>query len=210
MSITLTEARALVATYLDDEEAVVAATADIDSALEVSFHAVYLQAQAWATQKFSKEASVTTSAAGAADLSSIDPVRIVAVNQWNGAARSPIPPMALSDGPTNVLGVRTLKLVYIPALTFPASGAATFDWGHASLDLPLLDDLLCLHAASHMSLLQDQQNQQLEQRIKVLEEKAEHLLNFTQWRVMPLRGRSSDSGLGFVMTDPVTLQIVRL
>ena len=210
MSYTLTEARALVSTYLDDEDADFAATADIDNALEVAQNAVYMQAQASASQRFSKEISVSTDANGAADLASYDPIRILAVNQWSTTTRFAIPPMSVSDGPTNVLGVRSLKVLYVPPLTFPSAAGNAFVWGQSSLDLPLLDDLMCLHAASHLNLIYDVENKQLERRIKVLEDKAQHILNFSPWRVMPLRNRSADSGFGYVMTDPVTLQIVRL
>jgi hypothetical protein len=210
VSKTLTQARALVQTYLDDEDSDLAATADIDQALEVAQNMVYLQAQSWATQRFAKEVSISTSAAGVADLGSYDPLRIVAVAQWNGASRDPIPAMSLSDGPTNVSGVRSLKVTYIPPLAFPSAGGNNFVWGQSSLDLPLLDDLMCLHAAAHLNLIHDVENKQLDRRIAALEDKAQHILGFSQWRVMPLRNRSQDSGLGYVMTDPVSLQIVRL
>lgn len=209
MSLTLTEARALVAKYIDDADAIVAATADIDQALETAQNQVYLQASTWAPQRFSKEASFTTSSAGTADLSSADPIRILAVNLSSGQSRLPIPPVSLHDGPTDVLGVKTLKVAYIPPLTFPASGGADFVWGQSSLDLPILDDLMCLHAASICTAFLDQPNKQLEFRLKVAEEKAQNVLNHTTWRVMPLRDRTRDSGLGYVLTDPVSLQIVR-
>lgn len=210
MSITLTLARARVLKLADDVDGVVADSTTIqDDALSGAFHAIYLQASALAPERFAKEASVVTSTSGVADLSAIDPVRILSVSEFAGNSRWPIPPSRLSDGPTNVLGARTLKILYLPALTFPASGADTFAWGQSALDFPLLDDLLCLRAASVVTALMDQPNAHLEKLIARAEKDAERIANFSTWRVLPLGSRSRGSGLSYVMTDAVSLQIVR-
>jgi hypothetical protein len=211
MSVLLSVARTRVKKYMDDVDGKVADSDTVlDAALEMAVHSVYLQASMWATQRFAKESDITTSAIGVGDLSTLDPVRIVAVNVSSGQQRLPVPALSLMDGPTNVLGVQTLKVLHVPKITFPTVSSDPIVWGQSSLDLPILDDLACLHAASHLTMLQDQGNKQLEARLKVLEEKAQGVLNFSTWRVMPLRSRSGDSGLGYVMTDAVTLQLVRL
>ena len=208
MSVTLTVARTRVKKYLDDVDGLVADSDTVtDAALEVAQHAVYLQATAWAPQRFQIEGNVTTNGSGVGDLSSLDPVRVLAVNHYSGNSRQPIPAGSFTDGPTNVLAAYTLKILYIPKLTFPATGGDAFVWGQSALDIPLLDDLMCLHAASHLTLLKDAHNRQLERRLEVIENKAKNVLNFSTWKVMPLRGRSGDSGLVYLMTDPVSLQL---
>lgn len=211
MSITLTEARTRILKLADDVDGLTADSTTVqDDALRAAFHAVYLAAASWAPQRFAKEGDVTTNSSGAGDLSSLDPVRILAVSQSTSGSRLPVPPANLADGPTNVSGAKTLKITYLPALTFPATGSDAFVWGQSSLDLPILDDLLCLRAASTITALQNQPNDQLERLIARAEKDAQNLANFSTWRVMPLRGRSWDSGLCYVMTDAVTLQLVRL
>lgn len=211
MTITLTEARTRILKLVDDVDGIVADSDTVkDDALKSAFHAVYLQAAQHAPQRFAKTTQVTTDANGEADLSTLDPVRILSVSHYASNARSPIPAMRLDDGPTNALGVKTLEISYLPALAFPASGAANFAWGQADLDLPILDDLLCLRAASTLTALMDQPNAQLELLIARAEKDVANIANFSTWRVMPLRGRSTDSGLGYVMTDAVSLQLVRL
>lgn len=211
MSITLTLARARILKLADDVDGVVADTTTTqDDALKNAFHAVYLQASAIAPERFALEGSVTTDANGVADLSSLDPVRILSVAYASGVARSPVPPCRLSDGPSNVLGAKTLKIVYLPALTFPAAVGDNFVWGQSGLDLPILDGLMCLRAASELTALQDQANAALEKLIARAERDAQLVANFSTWRVMPQRGRSRESGLCYAMTAATSLQIVRL
>ncbi len=211
MSITLTLARARVLKYADDVDTLAADSTTVqDDALAAAHHAVYLQASTWAPQRFAKEASVTTASTGVADLSSIDPVRILSVSHFSGNTRSPIPAANLADGPTNILGAKTLKLTYLPALTFPSSGSAVFEWGQAALDFPLLDDLLVLRAASAITAIFDEPNGHLEKLIARAERDIQAVANFSTWRVLPLRSRSRESGLCYVMTDATSLQLVSL
>jgi hypothetical protein len=210
VSITLTLARARALKFSDDVDGLAADSTTVqDDALKAAHHAVYMQAANMAPQRFAVEATVTTNASGVGDLSAIDPVRILSLSHFEGVSRSPIPASNLSDGPTSVLGVKTLKLVYIPALTFPATGTDVFTWGQSSLDLPLLDDLMVLRAASAITAIYDEPNAHLERLIARAEKDAQMIANFSTWRVMPLRGRSRDSGLCYVMTDAVSLQLVR-
>lgn len=211
MSITLANARTRILKLADDVDGVVADSTTVqDDALLNAFHAVYLQASALAPDRFAKEASVTTNANGVADLSSLDPVRILSVSHVSGVTRLPIPPCRLSDGPSDVAGEKTLKISYLPALTFPASSGDAFVWGQSSLDLPALDALMCLRAASELTALQDQANLSLERLITRAERDASLIANFSTWSVMPMRSRSRDSGLCYAMTDATSLQIVRL
>lgn len=211
MTITLTLARARALKLADDVDGLAADSDTVkDDALNAAFHAVYNQATQIAPERFAKEASVSTDANGVADLSSLDPVRILSVSYFTNNTRAPIPAARLADGPTNVLGVKTLKILYIPALTFPASGAANFVWGQSEIDLPLLDDLLCLRAASVITAINDEPNGHLERLIARAEKDAQNIAGFSTWRVMPMRGRSADSGLAYAMTGATSLQIVRL
>lgn len=211
MTITLTAAEARVLQYLDDVDGDIEDTADVAAALTTQFSAVYRLAASWAPMRFAKEGSVSTSSTGAADLSSLAPQRIVAVNYSSGQARAPIPEASFSDGPTDAYGVRTLKILYVPSLTFPAAGGDSFVWGQSGIDLPELDDLMCLRAASTLSVLLDDTNKQLEALIVRAEKNLERILNpGTGWKIMPLRGRSRDSGLAYVMTSATTLQLVSL
>lgn len=211
MSITLAQARTRILKLADDVDGIVAdSTTMQDDALTAAFHAVYLQASALAPDRFAKEASVSTSSTGAADLSSLDPVRILGVSHVSGVTRLPIPPCRLSDGPSDVAGVKTLKISYLPALVFPEETDDAFEWGQAALDLPALDALMCLRAASELTALQDQANASLERLITRAERDASLIANFSTWSVMPMRSRSRDSGLCYAMTDAVTLQLVRL
>lgn len=210
MSITRDNAVTRMSKYLDDVDNVDASTSEAQDALKTAHWETYLQASMWAPQRFQTETTVTTSSAGVGDLSSLDPVRILAVNEYASGTRYPIPAASLSDGPTNVSGVRTLKVLYLPALTFPSSGSAEFAWGQSGIDLPFLDDLMCLKAAAKLTVFLDRQNKQLEREIEKATQQAQRLMNLSTWRVMPLRGRSRKSGLAYVMTDAVSLQIVRV
>ncbi len=211
MSITLTLARARALKFSDDVDGLAADSTTVqDDALKAAHNAVYQQAAAWAPQRFAIESTVTTDANGVGDLSSLDPVRILAVSHFSSSTRSPIPPASLSDGPTNIIGVKTLKVLYIPAITFPATGSDVFVWGQAGLDLPLLDELLCLRAASTITAIFDEPNAHLERLIVRAEKDAQTIAGFSTWRVLPLRGRSGDSGLCYAMTAATSLQLVRL
>ena len=209
MALTLTAAETRVAQYLDDVADAVAATADIAAALAVEFPVVYKMAARAQPAKFAKETSITTTSAGVGDLTSLAPERILAVNYFSGSTRIPIPESSLADGPENALVSLTLKLHYLPGLTFPASGSTNFVWGQSSIDLPELDDLLCLRAASRLCVFLDEDNSQLEKLIARTERDLERISEpGAGWRIMPLRGRSRDSGYGWVKTDHVTLQLV--
>lgn len=211
MSITLAQARTRILKLADDVDQLAADSTTVqDDALRAAHHAVYLQASEWAPLRFAKEASVTTDANGKADLTALAPVRILAASQSDSNTRRPIAPCSLADGPTNVAAVRTLKIVYLPALTFPADAAAVFTWGQTGLDLPLLDDLMCKRAASEITALMDQPNGHLERLVARAEKDAQQIANFVTWRVMPMSSRSRDSGLCYAMTDANSLQLVTL
>jgi len=210
MTLTLTNGRARVGKYLDDVAAEDATQSDVDAALATEFSAVYKWASNLAPRRFAKETATTASSStGAVDLTSIANGRIIAVNYISGTTRWPIPEASMAMGPSDSQGVKNVRIVYIPPLTFPAAGGNNFVWGQSTIDLPELDDLMCLRAASTCSVFLDEGNKQLEKLIARKEADLERILNpGGGWRIMPLRGRSRDSGLAWIKTDDVTLQIV--
>jgi hypothetical protein len=213
MTSTLTAAETRVASYLDDASNADASTAQIDDALAVAFPVVYERAITIAPLRFMLEASKDTDANGKLDLTTLSPapLRLVSVNYAvSGITRTPIPAASLADGPQNATGVKTLLISYIPAVTFPANGGANFVWGQSSLNLPQLDDLMCMRAASALTIYMDQPNATLEAAITRAERDLDRMLNPTTWKIMPLRGRSRDSGFGYVLTDATSLQLVNL
>jgi hypothetical protein len=210
LTITLTAARTRVGKVFDDVDAKDATTSNVDDALKTEFHAVYKWAGTLAPRRFAKEtASMASSSTGAVDLTSIAGGRILTVNYVTGTSRSPIPEAAMSSGPSDAQGIKNVKILYLPPLTFPTAPGNNFVWGQSTIDLPELDDLMCLRAASTCSVFLDDGNKQLEKLIARAEENLHRILNpGGGWRIMPLRGRSRDSGLAWVKTDDVTLQLV--
>lgn len=208
MTITLTQAETRVAKYLDDVSNVDASTSNIDDALKTEFNAVYRWASNFAPLRFAKEsASMTSSSTGAVTLTGIG--RILSVSYISGTSRWPIPEASMATGPADAQGTKSVKIVHVPPLTFPASGGTSFAWGQSTIDFPELDDLMCLRAASTCSAFLDVANKQLERLIARAEENLMRILNHGGgWRIMPLRGRTRDSGLAWIKTDDATLQLV--
>ena len=109
------------------------------------------------------------------------------------------------------VAARTLRVRHIPALSFPAADADAFVWGQSDVNLPLLDDLLVLHAAAQLKVTDDEESRTLAGRIKAAEDALQVMLDRDGWSSAPLiaPGCYGDPGLAYILTDATTLQLVR-
>lgn len=212
MSLSLTDARTRVGFLLDSAIGVRFTTTDVDAALATAQYEAMLHAVTAGANIFTKTGTVTTSSAGVGDLSTLAPLKLVNVTYVSGSTRLQVVPSRQADVVQHYQAAVPLTVTYVPRPTFPASGAANFVWGSATINLPPLDDLMCVIAASHLKATDGEQNIVLEARKLELKGTVSSLINIPGWSVM-----SMDSGLraiggrgaGFVyvMTAFDTLQL---
>jgi hypothetical protein len=209
MAISLSAARTRVARLVDDEAAAVYTTAEIDDALTTAQAEVMRLAVSSGSNVFTAEAAVTTTSAGTADLSSLRPLQIEHVALSAGGARYTIRPARYVDAPANHLATEQLLVAYVASPIFPASEGALFVWGAA--DYPLLDQLMCVLAASELKVKEGEQLAGLEKRKEELVGQVASTLHMPGWAVAPLAwARRRPAHLRYLMTGPETLQLVRV
>jgi hypothetical protein len=208
-------AAARVRFFVDDKDSAAFTDAEILDALTTAQAETFLAATRLAPGLFATETSVSSSANGSVSLSTLDPLRLVQVSTTlDSGARTPVRPARFSDGYANAAGITALKLVYIPKVVFPSSGSTVFDW--AGVEVPQLDELLCLTAASTLKVMEAEANRQLSERKAELVESLRMLWDGTPTAYaipMAVAWRSSrlvhSRSLAYLMTAPQTLQLVR-
>jgi hypothetical protein len=208
----LSEARTRVALMVDDADAVRWSTTNIDEALRTAQAEVWQLAAFAAPAHFAVEStSLSSSAAGVLNLASLAPLKILALHTYNGGQRLNILPLHRTEALANSAGVVACAITYVPRVTFPASAATAFTWGHASItDTGTLDALMCCLAATELLITEAKTNPVLEQRKAELRDAITTRHAQASWAVLPLFGGdgSGESGLGYIMTAPDQAQLV--
>ena len=213
---TLTTIRSRVLALLDDAGCekynTDALFTDVDAALVTAQLEVF-QVAAGASDIFAQEASVTTTAAGVGDLTSIKPLRLMNVALAYGVGRLNILPARFDEAPMNYPGIQTLKVRYVARPVFPTP-ATDFVWGHVNVtSTALLEQLMCVKAGADLKVKEGEINKVIEKRIVELRDAVLSTFSAPGWSVMPIDayGRSRrNSGLRYIMTAPDTLQLVVL
>lgn len=208
--------RARVLKMVDDEDGdrfdEAGDSAEVDAALATGQQEVAQLAFNTGSNIFAQETTVTTSSAGVANLTSIKPHRIDYVSISVGGERLNVSPVRFDEAPANASGVQTLGIVYVARPTFPATPSDPFVWGHANVtSTAILDQLMCVIAACDLLITEGEVNRVLEQRKEELKAAVLSTFSVPGWSVTPIDSFTvggRDSGLGYIMTAPDTLQLV--
>lgn len=210
----LSAARTRVLNHLDDADGtrfnVDGAYTEIDLELRSAQQEVWQECIGTSPSSFTQEGSVTATA-GVATLTSLAPALLLSVATYSNGVREKVSPVRLVNQPQNYTQTRDLRVVYVPRVSFPASAGAEFAWGARTAGVDFLDALTCALAAKSLGIKIRMSNPPLDDRIQDLTRKVREVLAVPGWAVLPLDAYSDpgcDSGLGFVMTAPDTLQLV--
>lgn len=210
----LSEARTQVAQLVDDEAAEKYSTTEIDNALKTAQLETWQHAVGSGSNAFNVDAAFTSTSAGVVDLSSVAPRRIVSVAHVVSTRRLKVQPVRFDDSPQDHASAESLRIVYVPKVTFPASAGTAFTWGHANIDTSMFDQLMSVIAASHLKIKESEVNAMMERRKDELRALVLETLSIPTWTVVPLdslAGRSNGSAdFSYVMTAPHTMQLVDL
>lgn len=215
----LSEARTKVLKLLDDESGARydadGSKSEVDTALKTAQGEAWTEAVSAGANLFQTEAAFSSSSAGVVDLSSITPRRIVNVALANGTTRLAVLPVRLDDVLTTYASIVTLRVAYVPGVTFPAGAGSSFVWGSASVAADVvapIEALMCAIAASDIAPKDATVNALLERRKDELRASIRKLASVPGWTIMPLgapTGRSKRAAFGYVTgTAPHTLQLV--
>lgn len=210
----LSEAKARVQRLIDDTAANLATVAEIADSLRIAQEEVYQVVVGSGSVLFQQDATVTTNAAGVADLTTIKPLDItnVAFVQGSNVARLNVPPARPDDAFVNYTSSVQLLISYIARPTFPSSDSAAFVWGHANVTMTsIFEQLMCCIAASDIKVKEGEVNPALEKRKVELRAAAESGLDIPGWQAATLMGSyptGTNSFFRFLMTAPDTLQLV--
>jgi hypothetical protein len=210
----LSAARTRVLNHLDDADGtrfnIDATFTEIDLELRSAQQEVWQECIGTSPSSFTQEGSVTATS-GVASLTSLAPALILSVATYAGGVREKVSPMRLVNQPQNYTSTRDLRITYVPRVSFPASASNEFAWGARTTGIDFLNALTCALAAKSLSIKIRMNNPPLDDRIQDLTRKVREMLAIPGWAVLPLDPYSDpgcDSGLGFVMTAPDTLQLV--
>jgi len=209
----LSEARARVLRHLDDDGS---RYNEANDYAEIDFELRSAQQEAWqlaisaAPQAFQVEGTATASA-GAVSLTSLAPQVITSVVIYDGGARLKVPQVLFQTAPQNYTGSHSLRITYVPRVSFPASAGAAFTWGSRTTGGDMLDALTCALAAQALIVRSAKPNPQLDARIERLERSVRETLSPSAWSVLPLDAYAvapMDSGLGYILTGEDALRLV--
>lgn len=210
----LSEGRSRVRRFTDSVNDPRFSDADIDDALKTAQLEAWQFAVAQGTRIFQLEASVTTSGQGVADLTTIKPIDIINVSLFSGSTRLVVSPCRHDEAPTFVTSALTLKIVYVPRVSFPAGPSSAFVWGTAAItSTDTMDSLMCAIAASELKVTEAEVNAGLEARKNELKVSVASQLSIPGWSVRPLDSFTvgdRDAGMSWLMTAPDTLQLARV
>lgn len=207
----LSAARTRVLALVDDAEGVkFVGTTEVDDALSTAQEEVYELIVGTGSGLFTQEASVSSSSAGLVDLTTLRPLKIVSLSQVTGGARLAIFPSQY-EPLQNYAAIETLKIVYAPRPTFPASAGTAFAWGHTNVTaVKRFESLMCMLAASELKVKEGERNGPLTDRIATLRQSVEDSVTPSGWAVIPLAGYpgGTTSRLKYTQTAPDNLQLV--
>jgi hypothetical protein len=215
----LSEAQTKVLKLLDDESGVrfdaANDKAEVNIALKSAQGEAWTEAVSAGANLFMQEAAFTSSTAGAVDLTSVIPRRIVNVTQVSGTTRLAVLPVRLDDVLATLASAVTLRVAYIPGVTFPALVSDPFVWGSSSVAADVqapLSNLMCAIAAGDLAPKDAAVNAMLERRKEELRASIRKLMSVPGWSVIPLggaTGRTKRASFDYCAgTAPHTLQLV--
>ncbi len=210
----LSEARTRVARMVDDAantRFTATTDGDIDTALRTAQQEAWAIAAGAAPSHYGVEGTLSSSSAGVLDLSSINPLKILALYTYSSGQRLNVLPVHRLEAPTNATAAVACAIAYVPRCTFPASAATAFTWGHANVDdTGVLDAFMCALAATELLITEAKTNPVLEARKAELRDTLLSKSAQNSWSVLPLDSwmNVADSGLGFIMTAPDQAQLV--
>jgi hypothetical protein len=215
MPISLTTARTRLRRVVDDSDAnpLFSDTA-LDDALRTAQYETTQLVVGAGSNLFNVEAAKTSSSTGAVDMATEAPLKIIYVQLTQGNMRLQVQPARSTDWLGKVLAPQALIVGYVARPTFPPTAGDTFQWGSATVDAPLLDDLMIVLAAISLRLqVEDGPSPALLAREERLREAAINSLNIPSWTVTPLSqatlyptGRYA--GFQWVMTSRDAMQLV--
>jgi hypothetical protein len=190
------------------------ANTNVDAALVDAQLMVMQRAARVAPAWFALEAAISSASTGAVDLTTIKPLMILNLSLAASTSRGPIPEVRFDQGPTNLVGVQTLKIRYVARPTFPGSASTAFTWGHANVtSTAIFDGLVCAYAAAELLITTGKPNSNLADFIERNETAIDEMDDGSSWSVQPLDGFPENSALpimGYVRTAPDTIQLVRV
>lgn len=195
MAMTLTEMRTLVRKLVDDVAQkrwdADGANTDVDEALGIAIpEAMSIAINAGST-RFRVTGVFSSTSSGGIDLATARPLKIHTVRLSSGASPNQVLDVIPPAGQAAYTGlhpyVETLSITYTPSPTVPTSGASTVTWGGGG-DTPELDRLACFIAASHMKVIEGEENPVLERRKAELARAVATLPDSQSWVQVPSNG----------------------
>lgn len=213
MTVTLSAAIARVRFLLDDTDSnPLVSDSDITLALQVAQEEVWQLVVTSGANIFYQQASVTTTSTGAANISSIAPIKIANVAKVVDNYRVQIPPARFYDNYTNVLQSMTLLISYVPRATFPALAGDPFVWSQSTINLNTLDQLMIHIAASQCWVRTGEPpNAAIEKRKQELLDSIHTLVSIPSWSATPVGATDRsvrDAGFSWIRTAHDQLQII--
>jgi hypothetical protein len=215
---TLTQARTALLELVDDEDGV-RFNADglfttVDRALKTGQKEAWKRAFGSGTNTIHTKGTFTSSSAGVVDLTSVKPKRLVNVAYATGGQRLNVKPVRWEAAPTDYRSAVSLEVVYVPAVSFPASGAASFVWVNANVEGEVFEELMLFLAAGSLLPKEAVNNPTWKERKQELIEAVEAEVSVPSWSVMPLdafaKRQQRRAPFSYVVTGPHTLQLVQV
>lgn len=210
----LSDARIRVRRLVDDIDSVFFADAEVDDALSVAQEECLLLAVGSGWTGLSQEADLTSSAAGAIDLTTLNPLKVTSVSEFQPGSlvSMPIQASRRAFGAIHAAASVQVRVTYVPRASFPANPAAHFVWGVAALNghLRILDQYMCVVAASALKVDEGAENKGLERRKAELRESVLSQLSTPSITVMPFSAgmRGLRSQFQYISSGPFSLQLV--
>lgn len=212
----LSEARTRLLRLVDDEtdRSRFPTDGELDNALGTGQQEAWSAAVMANRSMFTQETLLSTLADGSLALTTIKPMMpLGAVSENANGWRLKCSPGRLDDGVQNALGIRQLRIAYVPRAIFPALATDAFVWGSVNItQTNLLDQLMLVCAAGELMVKVGAVNPALEKRKDELRVAVAATLSGTGWTTIPLDNLTgmgaAESFYQYVMTAPDVLQLV--
>lgn len=163
----LSQARTRVRTLADDTESVRWTDDEIDDVLGSALEEIIINAVSSGINLFEVTETFTVNGDGYVSLSSENPIKIIDVQQVAGNSRFKISPSRRKFMSSTVPGLAgiTLEVTYVPRPVFPATALDAFVYGsNFSSSSKVIDNLICVVAASDLKITEGELNDGLERR----------------------------------------------
>lgn len=132
MTLTITQARVVLADHLDDASNIRWSTTQLDTALGYALSSCLTDYVAAGGDRFDEEVSATSTTAGVVDLSSYDPIAIKSVSMLIGSRYWPIPEGRVEQRIMHDTDARTLQIRLVRNLSLSTTaGDKLLSYGEA-------------------------------------------------------------------------------